>query len=375
MLHLALFVPWEKFVSETVDDIPVLWRLFEEGLSDRLRFHVHNIALLRASADDAAADRKHRGFDQDFEEIVDPQALGGAGPEEDGTTMEDESRERHRYWNAFLDVLSGAARRSSIKDMSISSALRSLSEDAEAVEQSGAGTGEDGMVTEKSRGGRFYTELQDIQDAPLRGVGLLGREEVVGITKAQKNEDANITAGIQGAGRGDASPRADLGHVSAVGQRPADTIGAAGAQIRLVVGPYTSYMDVALALAKSWTLNKQQTLALLLPAAFLDERGARLQEEEGAQHFQYVGGEGGTGKSRVIHAIKDMFRLKDAQQTLLLTGASGNAAALIGGVTLHSAANIGFEGSSERPRRISEEEKLRWKSKVILVVDEIPVPF
>ncbi|KAK8869384.1 hypothetical protein PGQ11_007962 [Apiospora arundinis] len=313
----------------TADDIPGLWRSFEESLSDRLRFHVRNISFLRASAEDAAADRKHRGFDQDFEEAIDPQAFGGAGAEQDRADSEEESRERQEYWNAFLDTLSGAARRSSIKDMAISSALRSLNEDAEAIEEAGAETDEDGRVIEQSRGRRFYTELQDVQDAPLRGVGLLGREEMVGIMKAQKKEDANITAGIQGAGRGDVPPTADLGRVSAVRQWTADTVGAAGAQIRLESGPYTSYMDVALALARSWTLNKQQALALLLPAAFLDERGARLQEEEGPQHFQYVGGEGGTGKSRVIHAIKDMFRLKDAQQTLLLTGASGNAAAEI----------------------------------------------
>ncbi|KAK8859546.1 hypothetical protein PGQ11_010280 [Apiospora arundinis] len=176
VLHLALFVPWERFASEGTGDLPALWRLFEEGLSDRLRFHVRNIALLRVSADDAAADRKLRGFDQDFEEIVDPQALGGAGLEEDGTASEDENRERQEYWNAFLDILSGAARGSSIKDMAISSALRSLNENAEAVEEADAGTGEDGMVTGRSRGRRFYTELQDIQDASLRGAGLLGRE-------------------------------------------------------------------------------------------------------------------------------------------------------------------------------------------------------
>ncbi|KAK7928542.1 hypothetical protein PG985_005540 [Apiospora marii] len=65
-----------------------------------------------------------------------------------------------------------------------------------------------------------------------------------------------------------------------------------------------------------------------------------------------------------------MFRRKGGQRDLL-TGASGNAAALIGGVTLHSAANIGFEGSNDAPRRLSEEEKLRWKSKVMLIMDEI----
>lgn len=54
-----------------------------------------------------------------------------------------------------------------------------------------------------------------------------------------------------------------------------------------------------------------------------------------------------------------MFWLKGGLYTLLLTGASGNAAALIGGVTLHSAANIEFEGKNKTIRTILEEEKLR----------------
>jgi hypothetical protein len=66
-----------------------------------------------------------------------------------------------------------------------------------------------------------------------------------------------------------------------------------------------------------------------------------------------------------------MFRLKDGLHTLLLTGASGNAAALIGGVTLHSAANIGFEGRAGTTKKISEEEELRWKNMAMLIVDEI----
>jgi len=139
----------------------------------------------------------------------------------------------------------------------------------------------------------------------------------------------------------------------------------------LEASPYTSYVDVALALTRKWTLDKLQSMAVLLPAAFLDERGSRLEEEEGKQHFQYVGGEGGTGKSRVIHAIKDMFRLKDGLHTLILTGARGNAAALIGGVTLHSASNIGFDSKNGTTKNISEEEKLRWKGRIMLIVDEI----
>jgi hypothetical protein len=66
-----------------------------------------------------------------------------------------------------------------------------------------------------------------------------------------------------------------------------------------------------------------------------------------------------------------MFRIKGGLHTLLLTGASGNAAALIGGVTLHSAANIPFEGRAATTKNVSEEEKLRWKNMTMLIVDEI----
>ena len=43
--------------------------------------------------------------------------------------------------------------------------------------------------------------------------------------------------------------------------------------MRLKLGPYTSYNDVALAFSKQCTLNKLQSMALLLPTLFLDERG------------------------------------------------------------------------------------------------------
>jgi len=60
----------------------------------------------------------------------------------------------------------------------------------------------------------------------------------------------------------------------------------------------------------------------------------------------------------VIYAIKDMFRLKDVLHILFVTGASGNAAALIGGVTLHLAVNIGFKGENGAIRTISEDKRL-----------------
>ncbi|EAQ89249.1 hypothetical protein CHGG_05868 [Chaetomium globosum CBS 148.51] len=225
------------------------------------------------------------------------------------------------------------------------------------------------------RGRHFYTMLQDLRDSPFRGMGLPSREEIDAVLKVQKKEDSSVAAKIQGKQTNPSSAHSGEPHGSppwAVrgGEGSADGAGPGG-QMRLELGRYATHVDAALGLTRHWTLNKLQSMAVLLPAASLDERGTRLQEEGGRQHFQYVGGEGGTRKSVVIHAIKDMFRLKSGLHTLLLTSASGNAAALIGGVTLHSATNIGFEGKNEVARNVSEEEKLRWKNMVMLIVDEI----
>jgi hypothetical protein len=310
-------------------------------------------------------------MDEDVEEAVDAHALGDQWEKENGSGTSDGNIGSQDYYDAFLGILS-AVRGSKIRDMPVISALRCLEEEARAVDVQQS----DDMAAQRGR--QFYVTLQDVQDSPFRGMCLLGREEIDAISKLQKKEDASVRAHIQGGASDEPSAGANArGAGPDVPGRPTEMVATAtrgagpGASMHLEVGPYTSYVDVGLGLARKWTLNKLQSMAVLLPAAFLDKRDARLQEEDGWQHFQYVGGEGGTGKSRVIHAIKDMFRVKDGLHTLLLTGASGNAAALIGGVTLHSAVNIPFEGRAASTKNILEEEKLRWKKMTMLIVDEI----
>ncbi|KAI1781880.1 hypothetical protein LXA43DRAFT_838977, partial [Ganoderma leucocontextum] len=55
----------------------------------------------------------------------------------------------------------------------------------------------------------------------------------------------------------------------------------------------------------------------------------------------YLGGVGGTGKSRVIHALTDFFRKRNEGRRLRLASYTGIAALNIGGVTLHAALNLG----------------------------------
>lgn len=277
VLHLALFVPWERFQKEPAhDNISRLWRSFAESLGDRLRSYVRNIALLRVSADDARGDRKMQGIDEEFEDTADTHAFEDQGGEEEEGVTEDNNIDSEDYHDAFLGILS-AVRNSEIKDMPVISELNCLDEEARAIDM----VGENGEVTQRGR--QFYTMLQDVQDSPFRGMGLLSREEIDAISKVQKKEDASVKANIHG----EVSNALSM-HVSGPDKSPnrlwqranTETEPTDGAdprgQMRLEVGPYTSYVDVAQVLARRWTLNKLLFIALLLPAVFLNKRGTRL---------------------------------------------------------------------------------------------------
>src|SRR5689334_16544801 len=104
VLHLALFVPWERFQSEPADNIQGLWRSFERQLGYRIRSYVRNVALLRVSVDDARTDRKLQGLDQDSENTVDAYDFGDQEGDEDGIGADVESIDAEEHHEAFLGV-------------------------------------------------------------------------------------------------------------------------------------------------------------------------------------------------------------------------------------------------------------------------------
>ena len=176
VLHLALFVLWESFQDKPADDILGLWGLFEESLSNRVLSYVRNVALLRISAEDACTDNKLRGMDHDSEEVVDKHDLDNRWKDEDGVIAKSGSVGSQDYYDAFLGLIS-AVHESEIKDMPVSSALRCLHEEPSAVDV------EQNDNIAAQRGRQFYATLQDIQDSPCRGMGLLSREEIDAVAK------------------------------------------------------------------------------------------------------------------------------------------------------------------------------------------------
>jgi len=132
--------------------------------------------------------------------------------------------------------------------------------------------------------------------------------------------------------------------------------------MQLEVGPYTTWIQVAWDVGLVWTLNKLQQLALFLPTEALDTYQHAADGQEPASHMQYIGGEGGTGKSRVIEALKDVFRAKGQLHRLIITASSGSAAARIGGMTIHSACGLQTDDYGKATRSaFNPSEEMKWR--------------
>lgn len=150
------------------------------------------------------------------------------------------------------------------------------------------------------------------------------------------------------------------------------------------IGPSTSFSEAGRQLAEFFTLNRRQSVAFRLICRQLDR--VHRDERGTPQLCQYVGGEGGTGKSRIIEAIAKLFATKAMSHRLLVTATSGTAAANINGVTIHSACNFsknavrvgsggksvdGFVPSSSADLRIDGQIKMDWQEKYLLIIDEV----
>jgi hypothetical protein len=132
----------------------------------------------------------------------------------------------------------------------------------------------------------------------------------------------------------------------------------------------TGFTELGRIAASNFTFNSLQTMALQLVCGFLDRYVT--DSDSASQHLQYTGGPGGTGKSRVIDALKWVFSARGQSHLLQITGTSGSAAAQIGGTTLHSACGLDTNRSSQTQLPVfSETKKSTWKQKLVLVTDEV----
>jgi hypothetical protein len=371
VLHLALFVPWEDFLSETRDDITDIWSTYEASLCGRLRFHVANISLLSKSAEDARKDAKLWASRSDGDDTVDVEFPLDEGDcsqcsEESATTAE-----HHQNYTALLWALQRAVQGSNAtKDSPVlRSLIRDLCQENPAEERRPFVLRQEG----------FYQQIRRSQEGALCQYPALSGGDVRVAAKAQDmlhlrmldEMEGGLQCGITSTGNADIDdllvrqcdtevpiPRQ---YEDPVVQSP---------RMFVDVGLTKSFVEMGHLAASSYTLNYLQSLALQLVCSFLDRYAAN--PDSAGQHLQYIGGPGGTGKSRIVDALRYVFAARGQLHHLQITGTSGSAAAQIGGTTLHSACGLDTHRShNTRPPTFSEAKKCTWKQKLALVIDEV----
>ncbi|KAM4062608.1 PIF1-like helicase [Hirsutella rhossiliensis] len=366
VLHLALFVPWENFISESLGDITDIWTTHRAGLCPRLRFYVSNICLLRKSAEDARKDAKLWASRSEGDDTIDVEY-----PLDDGRYEEEPPAMAHRQaYRALLQILRNAVQDTdATKDSPVLGGLiHDLCEENPA--------GEEQPFVQRQED--LYRNMPHDQGDALCQLPI-SRDDVQAAAKAQQLLHLRMLDDIEGGSQGAmlSADGADIddtlaryGDTESPAGLPGSDLNERGPRMLVDVSPATSFAEMGHTAAASFTLNYLQTMALQLVCRFLDKYTAN--PDSAGQHLQYTGGPGGTGKSRIIDALKDVFAARNQPHLLQITGTSGSSAAQIGGTTIHSACGLdSHRDPNKPPPPFSEAKKWIWKQKLVLVIDEV----
>ncbi|PVH96965.1 hypothetical protein DM02DRAFT_534146, partial [Periconia macrospinosa] len=294
-----MFVPWEHFLSDASDDVNAIWEKQKRLLPRRLVAITGNIQLLRRSAEDAKRDARQwaaqSGEADPMAGATDP--VTGEGDEGTGTMYR-----RDDIGNAIrlIDVIRSTIRTNEIT--AGSKDVRLIVQQLCAFQQVALCSSEHLHATVvREQGTRtmdgVYAGVDVPDQAKIKSIksqqASVSRERERMIQGIQRqadgivgSHDAAVYRVLNGFGEDDIS--------IAPGDRETATE-IRGPSTRIQFGPSTSFSQAGKEVAESFTLNQRQSIALRLLCRHLDrvERG----EREISQLCQFVGGEGGTGKS------------------------------------------------------------------------------
>ncbi|XP_044717280.1 PIF1-like helicase domain-containing protein [Hirsutella rhossiliensis] len=337
--HLALFVPWESFLGEEAGDINDIWARARGSSGGRRRTRSATPAVA-ATAEEGGmtapqAGDEGRGAAEGGEEAY---RAGGAG---------DAAR--------LIDVVRNAAGAGQVTAQSTE--LLAMTQQLCRFQQSALGSAAElaATVVAEERAGRRQRSAARERERAIQGI-----------------QGGGAAAGV-GADRGAAL----RGVMGGFGEDHMDVTAADGD------------VDAGTAAGMRLTLNEKQAIALVIVCRQLDRirQGDEAGGDGSAQLCLFIGGEGGTGKSRVIEALVELLARRDLSSRLLVTATSGTAAARINGITLHSACGLtvgqgGQAGGATRDvdgvrlpgqgeRFVDGRSRMDWQEKEVLVIDEV----
>lgn len=117
-------------------------------------------------------------------------------------------------------------------------------------------------------------------------------------------------------------------------------------------------------LVEEFTLNKEQARAFRIVAE-------HSMKNKPSPLRMYLGGSGGTGKSRVINALKDFFNRRNQNRRFRLSSYTGVAAQNISGMTLHAALCLNQRTKKGLSGKTRRDLIAMWEGVDYLFIDEV----
>jgi len=372
-------------VQTEPEDLVGLWQELRKNLGSRIKSYTNNVGLLRKSAEDARLNAALWRRATDGDDALEEDFEAEADDDDDDFRKVRESSDHPQSLESLRQYfrILGKHYRNPTDACPLINVAASLQETATAEDA------EESRLPLLRRTREHFQRTQQKEEGPFSGIETT-KTQLKGISAALGKCDDVKRREIEGIQPDIATSsnrvEATLHVLEGFGEDEIDENdyhASAHVQVQqgtmdVQIGQAVSYAGQAMLCVKEWTLNRLQSMVVCMVAEFLDTRARESGEGEGGprapeanQHLHYVGGEGGTGKSRIIHAIVDLFRRRGEAHRVVVTASSGAAAAKIGGVTVHSALGLGVDrGGRKRTAVISEAVKWRWKDVDVLIVDE-----
>jgi len=135
------------------------------------------------------------------------------------------------------------------------------------------------------------------------------------------------------------------------------------------LGQDPSPLNMTYLITEVMPLNAKQkrTVSMIFYHVLRHQGKPALEKDE--QFLLYVGGEGGTGKSWVIEAVRLGMKLLEREKEVLVIAPTGNAAKHVGGSTIHTGLDVAVR--NRRKRQTSSRVRSLWRNKTMLIIDEI----
>ncbi|KJZ69284.1 hypothetical protein HIM_11320 [Hirsutella minnesotensis 3608] len=386
---------WETFLGEERGDINEIWARARELLPPRISCLVDNVQLLQRSAEDARRDAKQWTASSGGEDHT-----GARVEEAGGGEADEETESAYQYSNVgnatrLIDVIRSAADANQIT--AGSPELTAMTQKLCRFQQSAISStaAELAATATLERGERRI----NMPGRVFSGAVVPQQDQVKAIKSQQvcaSKERVKMIQGIQNIAATHGTDRRAAARSVLTGFGDEDmqmtaadleeTVGDAEPSVEVRLGPSTTFLETGKELVARLTLNQKQAIAFLILCRQLDLIHCGGKEGDVGQLCQFVGGEGGTGKSRVIEALVDLFARKGLSNRLLITATSGTAAARINGITIHSACGFckdqgagantakdldGARMAKRADRFVHGQSRMDWQEKEMLVIDEV----